>query len=73
MGLRLRQGHGRVLPDFIDNCAQHPRILTLCMNAAPEAVGYYEKLGWGPEIWDKAELGRHCRGVPSNELTSLAA
>jgi len=31
-------------------------ILTLYVNAVPEAVGYYRKLGWMPEIWDEAEL-----------------
>ena len=51
-----RQGHGRVLSDFIENYARRLGILTLYVNAVPEAVGYYRKLGWMPEIWDEAEL-----------------
>lgn len=50
------QGHGRTLSEFVENYARGLGILTLYVNAAPEAVGYYEKLGWTPEIWDKAEL-----------------
>ncbi len=50
------QGHGRVLSTFVENYARRLGILTLYVNAAPEAVGYYAKLGWTPEIWDKAEL-----------------
>jgi N-acetylglutamate synthase-like GNAT family acetyltransferase len=51
-----RQSHGRVLSDFIENYARRLGILTLYVNAVPEAVGYYRKLGWMPEIWDEAEL-----------------
>jgi GNAT superfamily N-acetyltransferase len=50
------QGHGRVLSHFLENYARRLGILTLYVNAAPEAVGYYEKLGWTPEVWNKAEL-----------------
>jgi hypothetical protein len=28
----------------------------LLVNAAPEAVGYYEKMGWAVYLWDAAEL-----------------
>jgi N-acetylglutamate synthase-like GNAT family acetyltransferase len=51
-----RQGHGRVLSDLVEKYARRLGIKTLYVNAAPEAVGYYAKLGWTPEIWDKAEL-----------------
>jgi N-acetylglutamate synthase-like GNAT family acetyltransferase len=50
------QGHGRALSDFIENYARRLGIQSLYVNAAPEAVGYYQRLGWKPEIWDKAEL-----------------
>jgi N-acetylglutamate synthase-like GNAT family acetyltransferase len=51
-----RQGHGRVLSDYVENYARRLGIKTLYVNAAPEAVGYYEKLAWKPEVWDEAEL-----------------
>ena len=51
-----RQGHGRVLSDLIEKYARGLGMLTLHVNAAPEAIGYYKKLGWAPEIWDEAEL-----------------
>jgi GNAT superfamily N-acetyltransferase len=50
------QGHGRALSDLVENYARRLGIRTLYVNAAPEAVGYYEKLGWTPESWDNAEL-----------------
>ena len=58
------QGHGRVLSEHVENYARRLGITKLYVNAAPEAVGYYEKLGWEPEVWDKGELvgiASHCR------------
>jgi N-acetylglutamate synthase-like GNAT family acetyltransferase len=51
-----RQGHGRVLSDCVENYARRQGIQILYVNAAPEAVGYYETLGWKPELWGEAEL-----------------
>lgn len=51
-----RQGHGRILSDYVENYARRLGIKTLYVNAAPEAVGYYEKLGWKPDVWDEGEL-----------------
>jgi N-acetylglutamate synthase-like GNAT family acetyltransferase len=51
-----RQGHGRVLSDYIENYARGLGIKTLYVNAAPEAIGYYEKLGWKACVWDETEL-----------------
>jgi N-acetylglutamate synthase-like GNAT family acetyltransferase len=67
-----RQGHGRILSDYVENFAQHLGIKTLYVNAVPEAVGYYEKLGWKPGVWDEAELvgiASTCRQM-SKPLTS---
>jgi N-acetylglutamate synthase-like GNAT family acetyltransferase len=50
------QGHGRALSDLVENYARRLGIRTLYVNAAPEAVGYYQELGWRPESWDGAEL-----------------
>ena len=59
-----RQGHGRILSDHVENYAHRLGITKLYVNAAPEAIGYYDKLGWKPELWDKDELvviASHCR------------
>lgn len=58
-----RQGHGRVLSEHVENYARRLGIKKLYVNAVPDAVGYYEKLGWKPELWDKNELvgmASHC-------------
>lgn len=51
-----RQGHGRALSDYVENYARRLGINILYVNAVPEAVAYYEKLGWKPEVWDETEL-----------------
>jgi N-acetylglutamate synthase-like GNAT family acetyltransferase len=51
-----RHGHGRVLSDRVESYARGLGIHTLYVNAVPEAVGYYEKLGWSPQRWNEAEL-----------------
>jgi N-acetylglutamate synthase-like GNAT family acetyltransferase len=51
-----RQGHGRVLSDYIEDYARSLGINTLYLNAAPEALGYYLKLGWKPDAWNATEL-----------------
>ncbi len=59
-----RQGHGRALSEYVENYARRLGITTLYVNAAPEAIGYYEQLGWKPDVWDEAELvgiASHCR------------
>jgi N-acetylglutamate synthase-like GNAT family acetyltransferase len=51
-----RQGHGRALSALVDNYARGLCLTTLLVNADPEAVGYYEKMGWTACLWDEAEL-----------------
>jgi GNAT superfamily N-acetyltransferase len=51
-----RQGHGRALSLLVEDYARRLEINTLLVNAAPEAVGYYETLGWEAYIWDETEL-----------------
>lgn len=51
-----QQGHGRLLSDCVEGYARRLGIQILYVNTAPEAIGYYEKLGWAPEIWNEAEL-----------------
>lgn len=78
-----RQGHGRVLSRLVEDYARHLGISTLLVNAAPDAVGYYKKMGWVPYLWDKAELTgtkadctqmykslRTARTTPDNDVPS---
>lgn len=51
-----RQGHGRALSLLVEDYARRLGINTLLVNAAPEAVGYYQKMGWEACIWDETEL-----------------
>lgn len=51
-----RQGHGRQLDTLIEIEARRRGASSLRVNAAPDAVGYYEKLGWQHAFWDKGEL-----------------
>jgi GNAT superfamily N-acetyltransferase len=53
---RQREGHGRMLSDLIDGEALRLGITELRVNAAAEAVGYYEKTGWAQGSWDPTEL-----------------
>lgn len=50
------RGHGRVLGALVEDYARQLGIKTLFVNAAPEALGYYEKVGWTRYSWDEAEL-----------------
>ncbi|RNJ50821.1 GNAT family N-acetyltransferase [Methylocystis hirsuta] len=57
-----RSGHGSVLSSLIEAYARRLGITTLLVNAAPDAVGFYEKMGWKKEMWDESEL----RGLASD-------
>lgn len=51
-----RKGHGRQLSLFVEAYARTLGIKTLYVNAAPEALEYYKKLGWEFYTWDAKEL-----------------
>jgi GNAT superfamily N-acetyltransferase len=51
-----RVGHGRALSLLTEDYARRFGIATLLVNAAPDAVGFYEKMGWTKEMWDESEL-----------------
>jgi hypothetical protein len=51
-----RKGHGRRLDSLVEAEARRRSVTTLRVNAAPDAVGYYEKTGWRQFAWDKSEL-----------------
>lgn len=57
-----RSGHGRALSSLIEDYARRFGIATLLVNAAPDAVGFYEKMGWKKDMWDQSEL----RGLASD-------
>ena len=50
------KGHGTALYEGLAQFAATKGVKQLLVNAAPEAVGYYSKLGFTSEIWDAAEL-----------------
>jgi N-acetylglutamate synthase-like GNAT family acetyltransferase len=50
------RGHGRVMDTMVTERARALGIHTLLVNAAPEAVGFYEKTGWERYEWDPSEL-----------------
>lgn len=51
-----RRGYGKVLNALIDEEARRRGVKTLRVNAAPDAVGFYEKAGWQTADWDATEL-----------------
>ncbi len=57
-----RSGHGSMLSSLTEAYARRLGITTLLVNSAPDAVGFYEKMGWKKDIWDELEL----RGLASD-------
>jgi GNAT superfamily N-acetyltransferase len=51
-----RQGHGRILSELVEGYARRLGVNTLLVNADPDAVGFYKKLGWETHVWDETEL-----------------
>lgn len=51
-----RQGHGIKLAAMVEDFASSLGLQTLFVNAAPDAVGYYRKMGWEFFTWDPVEL-----------------
>jgi N-acetylglutamate synthase-like GNAT family acetyltransferase len=51
-----RRGHGLILSTLVESYARRLGIKTLLVNAAPDAVGYYEKMRWEYYVWDPTEL-----------------
>jgi GNAT superfamily N-acetyltransferase len=59
-----RQGHGRAMGELVDAEARSRGMTKLGLNARQDAVGFYERMGWAREIWDRAELetfAAHCK------------
>jgi GNAT superfamily N-acetyltransferase len=51
-----RRGHGRAMSGLIDGEARRRGVRLLRINAAPNAVGFYEATGWRRKEWDREEL-----------------
>ncbi len=51
-----RKGNGRVMAGMCDDTARALGLNMLFVNAAPEAIGFYEKTGWEHFSWNPAEL-----------------
>jgi GNAT superfamily N-acetyltransferase len=51
-----RRGHGRVLAARTEDFAREKGVTKLVVNAAADSVGYYQRIGFVPEIWDPTEL-----------------
>ena len=51
-----RKGHGRHLSSLVETYALSLGVKILHVNAAPEALEFYKKLGWESYEWDKEEL-----------------
>ena len=51
-----RKGHGRVLAARTEAFARDRGVTKLLVNAAADAVGFYERIGFVRETWDAAEL-----------------
>jgi N-acetylglutamate synthase-like GNAT family acetyltransferase len=50
------KGHGRILAEMVTNFARQKGVKKFLVNADPNAIGYYEKLGYAREDWDPSEL-----------------
>jgi len=50
------KGYGRILMDRLETLARKKEFSKLFLNAAPEAIGFYERLGYVRDSWDPSEL-----------------
>jgi GNAT superfamily N-acetyltransferase len=50
------RGHGRKLDEMVEQRAHARGMHTLYVNAAPTAVGFYERTGWTRYVWSEEEL-----------------
>lgn len=50
-----RQGHGRALFRLVEDYARSHFLNTLLVKAAPDAVEFYNKMGWITQEWDDSE------------------
>ncbi|HUO56108.1 MAG TPA: GNAT family N-acetyltransferase [Candidatus Paceibacterota bacterium] len=58
------KGHGLHLAKWVEDFARTKDVHKILANAAPEALGYYEKLGYTRDEWDSSEL----TGISANSI-----
>ncbi|TPL14814.1 GNAT family N-acetyltransferase [Mesorhizobium sp. B2-4-9] len=59
---RQGKGIGRVLGRLVESFAKTQGIGRMCVNADPEAVGYYSAMGFVPDVWGEIELADYRAG-----------
>lgn len=59
-----RNGYGDLMDQMLTEKAWELGVKQMRVNAAPDAVGFYEKTGWHKESWDPEELV----GIASNSV-----
>jgi ribosomal protein S18 acetylase RimI-like enzyme len=55
-GQQQKSGLGRIMTDLLAAYAKTLGITVLYVAPAPEAIGFYQKTGWLPYIWNKSEF-----------------
>ena len=66
---KQRKGYGRILQKAVEDFAKGKEVKKLLVNAAPDAVGFYEKIGFTHESWDPDEL--HGISLGSVQMSKL--
>lgn len=64
-----RNGFGEMMDRMLTEKAWELGVKQMRVNAAPDAVGFYEKTGWHEESWDPEELV----GIASNCIQMVKA
>lgn len=59
-----RNGFGEIMDRMLTEKAWELGVKQMRVNAAPDAVGFYEKAGWRRESWDPEEL----TGIASDSI-----
>lgn len=64
------KGHGTALQKMVEDFAKNKGVKKLLVNSAPDAVGFYEKIGFTHESWNPNELrGISAGSVQMSKLT----
>ena len=67
-GDRRRRGVGRIMMTLLEKRARSWAMETLYVNSARDAVGFYEKLGFRPFIFDPTDTAFTTGGVQMQKL-----
>jgi GNAT superfamily N-acetyltransferase len=54
-GTEQRKGHGRALITLAETFARDKGVTKLTVNSAPDAVEFYQRVGFVRETWDESE------------------